>query len=211
MRVSDTGELSRSYHHGDLREALIEAAREIVETEGVDAFTLRECARRAGVSHGAPAHHFGDKTGLLTELAVRSIEERMALSDARVAAAADEPMAQLKACGIAHIDYMIAHPKLDDLCGRNQHVNNDDPKLQAAMGEMTARLIERMSAATGETLLPDKAANLSTVLAVAVTHGFAHMVNQGIILHDVPEPQRRIQALELAERMLDYMKAVFRP
>jgi AcrR family transcriptional regulator len=60
---------ARSYHHGDLRSALLKAASEELAEKGVEGFTLRSCARRAGVSHAAPAHHFGDVTGLLTEVA----------------------------------------------------------------------------------------------------------------------------------------------
>ena len=54
-----------AYHHGDLREALLEAAESVLLEQGVEGLTLRECARRAGVSHGAPAHHFGDARGLV--------------------------------------------------------------------------------------------------------------------------------------------------
>jgi AcrR family transcriptional regulator len=59
-----------SYHHGALREALLTAAEKIVRREGVNALTLRAAARAAGVSHAAPAHHFKDLSGLLTELAI---------------------------------------------------------------------------------------------------------------------------------------------
>src|SRR5580693_1952121 len=59
-----------SYHHGALREALLEAAEKIVRREGVNELTLRAVARAAGVSHAAPAHHFKDLSALLTELAI---------------------------------------------------------------------------------------------------------------------------------------------
>lgn len=58
-----------SYHHGDLRRTLLHAAAEAIAADGAGALSLRELARRAGVSHAAPAHHFGDRTGLLTALA----------------------------------------------------------------------------------------------------------------------------------------------
>src|SRR5687768_417739 len=57
------------YHHGDLHEALLRAAEAILEREGFAGLTLRAAAREAGVSHAAPTHHFGDMTGLLSELA----------------------------------------------------------------------------------------------------------------------------------------------
>ena len=63
----------RAYHHGDLRRALLAAALEAVGEVGPAALSLRDLARRAGVSHAAPAHHFGDKAGLLTALAARGL------------------------------------------------------------------------------------------------------------------------------------------
>ena len=61
----------RGYHHGDLREALVTAGRKLVEEKGIRGFTLRECARRAEVSHAAPAHHFASMGDLLAELVCR--------------------------------------------------------------------------------------------------------------------------------------------
>src|ERR1700755_2998314 len=57
------------YHHGDLHEALLKAAERVLERDGLAGLTLRAVAREAGVSHAAPTHHFGDLTGLLSELA----------------------------------------------------------------------------------------------------------------------------------------------
>src|ERR1700729_4167601 len=57
------------YHHGALRDALLEAAERVLEREGLSGLTLRAVAREAGVSHAAPTHHFGDLTGLVSELA----------------------------------------------------------------------------------------------------------------------------------------------
>src|SRR5271155_3547747 len=65
---------SDGYHHGDLRAALLKSAGEIIRDSGLEGLTLRACARKAGVSHGAPAHHFGNVTGLLTELAADGFE-----------------------------------------------------------------------------------------------------------------------------------------
>src|SRR5699024_12406372 len=61
--------MAATYHHGNLRAEVIEVAARIVAMRGVDALSMRELAREAGVSHGAPAHHFGDRRGLLTALA----------------------------------------------------------------------------------------------------------------------------------------------
>lgn len=209
--MTDTSEQTgRSYHHGALRETLLAAARDIVEREGVDAFTLREGARRAGVSHGAPAHHFGDKTGLLTELAVETLRARIEMVDAYCAAAEPDPLSQLKACGMANIDYLIAHPRLDELCWRGSHVDRENPQLQELARHMAGMLVSRMSAVTGQVLDPDKESNPSTLLAMAVVHGFAQLVNEGMILRDVPPEDRAARAHALADEMLDVMQGMFR-
>ena len=62
----------KPYHHGHLRQALLDAAVAEVEAVGPAALSLREIARRAGVSHGAPAHHFGDKAGVFTAIATEA-------------------------------------------------------------------------------------------------------------------------------------------
>jgi AcrR family transcriptional regulator len=199
----------RTYHHGDLKAALLSAARSIVEEQGADAFTLREAARRAGVSHGAPAHHFGDKTGLLTKLAAQVMSERVERVEAAKFAAGTNPMDQLKACGMAHIEFLISHPHLEGLCWRDNLINRSDPALQAALQRMTAGLIETMSAVTGIALVPDKEANASTLLAISVVHGFAQMVNERIILSDVPDHERPARALAMADDMLDLVGTAF--
>ncbi len=201
----------KTYHHGDLRTALLAAARAIVEEEGADAFTLREAARRAGVSHGAPAHHFGDKVGLLTELAIETMSERVRLVEEAKEGAGPDPMQQLKACGLAHIAFHIGHPRLESLCWRDNLVNRGDERLLAIINRMTSGLIETMSAVLGKQLHPEKESNPSTLLAVSVVTGFSQMVKDGMILKDVPEPARTERAMQMASHMLDLVGAVFGP
>ena len=75
------------YHHGALRTALLDATESLLDESGLEGFTLRECARRAGVSHGAPAHHFGDLRGLLTAFAAQSFDQLEVLTRAYMDAA----------------------------------------------------------------------------------------------------------------------------
>ncbi len=201
--------VERSYHHGDLRAALLVAARSIVEEQGAEAFTLREAARRAGVSHGAPAHHFGDKTGLLTALAAQVVLERVEQVEAAKLAAGSNPRDQLKACGMAHIDFLISHPHLEGLCRRDNLVNRSDPALQELLQRMTTSLIETMSAFTGRALVPDKEENPSTLLAISVVEGFGKLVNESFILQNIPEHERRAIALAKADEMLELVSFAF--
>ena len=119
------------YHHGNLPNALRQAAVEVIVERGVAGFSLREVARRAGVSHTAPAHHFGDVRGLLTSVAVEGF---VALQQATRAAAADhdEPVDQLAAIGIAYVELARSHPAHCAVMFRPDVVDQDDPQLGAA-------------------------------------------------------------------------------
>ncbi|MBV8707321.1 MAG: TetR/AcrR family transcriptional regulator [Acidobacteriaceae bacterium] len=99
-----------TYHHGDLRRALLDAARQLAEERGIDGFTLREVARRAGVSHAAPYHHFSDKTALVEALAIetyKSLAQAMKQAcDRRGGNALD----RLGAIGISYVIFATEHP-----------------------------------------------------------------------------------------------------
>src|SRR5262245_53180879 len=109
-----------AYHHGDLRAALVAAAEAILREQGVEAFTLRECARRAGVSHAAPAHHFGDARGLLSACAAAGFErlaDSIEKSVVRAGPGADA-VARLRAGSLAYIEFALHHRALFQLMFR---------------------------------------------------------------------------------------------
>jgi len=97
------------YHHGNLRQALIETARELLHAGGVEALTLREVARRAGVTTAAPYHHFADKAALVDALVRQSLAELDAASREALHGIS-EPRAQLRALGLAYVLYALDHP-----------------------------------------------------------------------------------------------------
>ncbi len=97
------------YHHGDLRAALTEEAAKLVEAEGVDALTLRELARRLGVSHAAPGHHFADRAALLSELAAVGFEE-LAKDLETGAARGRTPTTQLRDMGRSYLRFALRRP-----------------------------------------------------------------------------------------------------
>ena len=92
----------QAYHHGNLPTALRCAAAEVITEHGLGGFSLREVARRAGVTHTASAHHFGDVTGLLTSLAAEGFERLYEVTSAAVAEHAD-PVERLVALGQAYV------------------------------------------------------------------------------------------------------------
>ncbi len=101
---------ARPYHHGDLHRALLDAALALVESQGAQGFTLREVARRVGVTHSAPYRHFKDKAELLAAVAAEGFKllgER--LISARDAAGSD-PAARMRAIGVQYVCFALEHP-----------------------------------------------------------------------------------------------------
>ena len=98
-----------SYHHGDLKAALIAAAEELIAESGTAHFTLRECARRAGVSPAAPAHHFGNLLGLLETLAALGFEELATRMEAGAEPGQSTP-ARIRAMWEAYVRFALQSP-----------------------------------------------------------------------------------------------------
>jgi AcrR family transcriptional regulator len=102
--------MEESYHHGALRQALLADGRRLLVENGVDAVSLRELARRAGVSHGAPRRHFADREALLEAIATEGFDE---LSEVvRSALEAEQPAARLSAYAHAFVRFATANGPL---------------------------------------------------------------------------------------------------
>ncbi|MFN7132092.1 MAG: TetR/AcrR family transcriptional regulator, partial [Myxococcales bacterium] len=99
-----------SYHHGDLRRALLDGALALLQDEGVGALSLREVARRAGVTHAAPYRHFESKEELIAAVAEEGFHTlRDEMRDA-MAAHEGDPRRRLEACGVAYVLFAVGHP-----------------------------------------------------------------------------------------------------
>lgn len=119
-----TAERARPYHHGSLRAEVIAAAVAEVEAVGAAAVSLRKIARRAGVSHAAPVHHFGDKTGLFTAIAA----EGFRLATEAIAPAAMGRYGFLDG-GAAYVIFALRHPGYFEVMFRPGLHRADDPEL----------------------------------------------------------------------------------
>jgi AcrR family transcriptional regulator len=97
------------YHHGSLREAMLQAAEHILERDGIQGLTLRAAAREAGVSHAAPKNHFGDIKGLLSDLAAVGFERFRATMEANVREGDPVP-GRMDAIGRGYVTFARAHP-----------------------------------------------------------------------------------------------------
>lgn len=169
----------KSYHHGDLRAALLEAAETELLESGVEGFSLRKVARRAGVSHAAPAHHFGDVKGLLTALATRGFERLLELREMRRQSARPNAQSELMAYGLAYCDFARDHMALFRLCFASQKPDPEDALLQQAGDRAYHRLGQDIAAVTGRRFGEDPAAEMDTVAVWSMTHGLADLMAQG--------------------------------
>lgn len=131
----------RPYHHGDLREALLGEAEALLEERGLAGFSLRAVAKRAGVSHAAPAHHFGDLKGLLTALAARGFERLVEAQERRRRGATDEA-ARVVSSGLGYVDFALAHPKLFELTFDAERLDWEDPAFRGASDRAYGRLAD---------------------------------------------------------------------
>jgi AcrR family transcriptional regulator len=162
-----------AYHHGDLRRALLDAAEALLLESGLEAFSLRECARRAGVSHGAPAHHFGDVRGLLTAFATVGFERLAQRMHEGAEAAGADATQRLLAVGQAYVGFALDHPAHFRLMFRRDRLDPQDAALQQAGAAAAQALARALSAAlrargTAEDAMPDRC-----LLAWSAVHGLA--------------------------------------
>jgi AcrR family transcriptional regulator len=155
----------KSYHHADLRPALLAAARRMLERGGPEAVSLREVARRAGVSHNAPYRHFADRAALLAALAEQGFGE-LAGAVAESAKGAAGPK-RLAAMGAAYVRFALDRPGLFRLMFGGAVRGADHPALADAARRAYAGL-------TGE-------APQNPLRAWALVHGLAHLLLDGQI------------------------------
>ena len=153
---------SRPYHHGSLRSVILQAAIDHIAEWGPATLSLRELARRAGVSHAAPAHHFGDKTGVFTAIATEGF--RLVAEANRVP---DVPLA-LPAAGLAFLRFAVSHPAHFMIMSRPDLYDGDDPELIAARSASEAGFLEGVSEITPD----DQSAAGIALAARTAMHGF---------------------------------------
>jgi AcrR family transcriptional regulator len=204
--ISDVTAATHGYHHGDLPNALRKAATEVIAERGIDGFSLREVARRAGVSHTAPAHHFGDVRGLLTAVATEGFDRLAAAAQTAVDAATD-PAERLAAIGAAYVDTARAYPAHFQVMFRTDIVDADDPDLSTsglrAYGVLEGTLRQLIEA---EQL--DVDIDSATFMCWSLTQGLVQLEPKITLLSEIKG--RPVAASDLIRQFVDVLIAGFR-
>ncbi|MEU4547247.1 TetR/AcrR family transcriptional regulator [Nonomuraea dietziae] len=167
-----------AYHHGNLRRAILDAALQAIGESGPAGWSLRELARRAGVSHAAPAHHFGDKAGLLTAVAAEGFE---LFADSLERAAGD-----VLAVGVAYVRFAIDYRPYFEVMFRPELYRADDPGMRSAR-ERAAHVLVTSAGRLSSSPAQDR---LTTIAAWSLAHGFAGLWLSGSLpesAHGDPE------------------------
>ncbi len=177
--MSVTPKRQGTHHHGALRRALLDAVAEIVLEKGPEAVSLRECARRAGVSHSAAAPHFGDKRGLLTAFAVERSARLEAAMRAAVAALPPgaDAKARLHATGRGYIAFARDNPAHFRLMFRSDQLDTADPAWREAATAAWQPLQDAMAALAPQA--DARAMRARLMLSWSGVHGFCTLRAEG--------------------------------
>jgi AcrR family transcriptional regulator len=193
---SDGGAGRRGYHHGNLREALIDAALELIGAKGPAGFTIAEAARLAGVSPAAPYRHFRDADALLAEVALRGYDRFAARMAAAWNKGRPEPVRAFEDLGRSYLAFVRAEPAYYAAMFDSRLATDSYPELQAA-GERVFAVLREASDHVAATL-PKERRPPSLMMALhiwSMAHGIASLfVKDG--------PSRRKLPME-AEELLE--------
>lgn len=183
----------------DTREALLRAAVEIADTDGVGAIGLREAARRAGVTHGAPYRHFESQQALVAAVAEQGFRELMAEAQAAQAEAGSDVLLRFHAVGLAYLRFALAHPgQFRVMFGAEAAA---DPAVRSAEAAVFALAVNEIASAQRQGLIAPGDPQEMALLAWSTAHGLAVLTIDGLVQWvglDAADPERlarRITAL----------------
>ncbi|MBD0694340.1 TetR/AcrR family transcriptional regulator [Streptomyces sp. CBMA123] len=183
------------YHHGALPEALVAAAVEVVDEQGQEKVSVREVARRAGVSAGAPFRHFADRQALLAAVADRVLADFARWQEAEVAAAEAVGGSAMRALGLGFVRYAMRYPRRFELVRSRVFAADRDPRLREQLDGLDRAFTELVVAdqAAGRVGAGDP--GLVLLAGQALVYGLAQMIVDGYL------PAERAE--ELVVQVLD--------
>lgn len=202
---------ARAYHHGDLNAALRMAAADLIAERGAGGFSLREVARRAGVSHAAPAHHFGDAQGLLTAVAIDAFTHLHENTAAAFEAHGDA-VDRLCAVGRAYVELAVDHPGHCAIIFRHDLVDAESDAYREAGDRAFSVLIASLEA-TAEQINPELDIQLAATTCWSAMQGLIELYGtmNKLVEHRSDTSTVQIQIGDLAEQVTRTIVDGFRP
>jgi AcrR family transcriptional regulator len=183
--VSPSAERNR-YHHGELRQALVGAALELIAEEDVAALSLREVARRVGVTYAAPYHHFADKQALVAAVAAEGFRT-LGLEMEAAQQGVEDAFDRLSAQGRVYIRFAVSHPALYRLMFQRENADPECyPELHEAADACFQNLLDSVRLALGPDADEQRVVG-AAIPAWAAVHGLASLWNDGPLRHKLPE------------------------
>lgn len=169
--------MKSSYHHGDLANSLVSATVSLLESHGSAKLSLRQVARAAGVSHGAPAHHFGDKSGLLTAVAIRGYTLLQEVLTNSQAPAGKPPEQRLLDAGYAYIQFALSHTAYFEVMFNPALTHSETPDYIAGASK-TKSVLERcirdfLTEQSAGLAVPERQIQSTLIALWSQVHGFA--------------------------------------
>ena len=182
--AADSPAVKSSYHHGDLRTALIEAALETIDELGPGRLTIRAVASRAGVSHAAPYRHFRDKNELVTAVVERGFELLQQTMRDRQEAAGDDPLEQFASAGRAYIEFGLKYPGYYRVMFSGDLLSPDgNESLQHTSSAAVQQMEEALAAGQEMGIVPAADPLMQAVWIVSAVHGYISLANDHRISH----------------------------
>lgn len=193
------------YHHGHLSESLLQAVDDIASQFGIEAVTLRACAKKVGVSPAAAFRHFQDKRALLTAFAARALNQLADTLDSAEEQAREEEQDTFRAVGIAYLEFALEKPALFRAMWREETIYSRDKDYLAAANRLVGYLKEGFAGTINDEDPNDFSSH--EMLAWSSVHGLANLFVDGPIAGEM----EREQKLKLAESVLSELRGACSP
>jgi AcrR family transcriptional regulator len=174
----------KKYHHGDLKNALIDAGVQILSEEGVEGLSLRKVAQHAGVSHNAPYSHFLDKQSLIAAISTEGFKQLYNELDTTISAYPDDPRRQLQECAYTYIQFALDHPDTFKIMFSGViEKERDYPAFVEISHKTFDRVVDVVQSCQEAGILPSAPADVLAVAVWGMVHGIISLRLEGQISH----------------------------